>query len=205
MPQPFTGNEERGDRASFRAILAQHQLVQGVELPRHDFEFLRFVARQALRIQTARKHQVRLVAHVPRRQADRAQHPQVARGVAGFLLQFALRGLQRRLAGIDAALHQPQFVTMHARRVFAHQQHGVVVQQRDDNHGAVAAAVQAFVAAALAIAELQVQAFHPPRAEVVLGDAMDRRQPLRHRRSPGAAGAFAAIMRGCKGGFIPDR
>jgi hypothetical protein len=87
----------------------------------------------------------------------------------------------------------------------------------------MAAAVQAFELAALAIAEFQVHPLHPVRPGIVLGDAMDRRQPARHRRNPwpsrdaGAADAamavatgIRAIMRGCGTslagtGFMPVR
>ncbi len=36
-----------GERAAFRAILAQHQLVQGIQAPRHHFQLLRLVAGQS--------------------------------------------------------------------------------------------------------------------------------------------------------------
>src|SRR3546814_3134444 len=77
-------------------------------------------------------------------------------------------------------------VAVHAGGVLAHQQHGVVVEHRHHRHRAVAAPVQALVAAALAVAELQVQALQPVRPGVVLGDAMDDRQAARHRRAPAA-------------------
>ena len=72
----------------------------------------------------------------------------------------------------------------------------------------MAATVQAFVAAALAISEFQVQPFHPPRAGIVFGDAMDRRQAALHQRlAPVAdtADAIAAIMRAGMDRFIADR
>src|SRR3546814_13072009 len=55
-------------------------------------------------------------------------------------------GVLGRLAGIDAALDQAQFVAMHAGGILAHQQHGLVVEHRHHHHRAVAAPVQALVA-----------------------------------------------------------
>ena len=102
---------------------------------------------------------------------------------------------------------------MHAGGVFAHQQHGVGVEQRHHDDRTVAAAVQSFVAAALAVAELQVQPLHAVRPGVVLGDAVDRRQAPRHRMAPHAGvdrrvsegTVFAAIMPGCVRRIIPER
>ena len=142
-PQPLAGDEQRRQRTAFGKIIAQHQLVQRIELPRHHFQFLGFIAGQALRIKIARQHQPRLVAHVGGRQAQRAQHLEPVRAVAGFFLQFAIGGLHRGFAGIDAALDQAQFVTVHARRVFAHQQHGFVVQHRHHHHRAMAVSASA--------------------------------------------------------------
>ena len=89
----FAHDEQCGQRAAFRTILAQHQLVERREFPWHHLEFLGFVARQSLRVEISRQHQVRLMTHVSGRQADRAQDFKRACAMAGFLLQFAIRGL----------------------------------------------------------------------------------------------------------------
>ncbi|MND01969.1 hypothetical protein D3C83_211790 [compost metagenome] len=44
----------------------------------------------------------------------------------------------------------------------------------------MAAAVQAFVAATLAVVEFEVEALHPIRPGIMLGDAMDGRQLAGH-------------------------
>src|SRR5690606_39106245 len=72
VAQVLTGDEQCRDRAALGKILAQHQFVQGVQLPRHHLQLLRLVAGQALRIQVARQHQMRLVAHVGGRQRQPA-------------------------------------------------------------------------------------------------------------------------------------
>src|SRR5690606_15369472 len=183
MAQPLPGHEQCRHRAAFGKVLAQDQFVQRVELPRHHFEFFGLVARQALRIQVAGDDHVRLVAHVVRRQRQHAQQVQRPRRIAGLFLQLAVGGVQRLLAGIDPALDQAQFVAVQAGGVFAHQQDGVVVEQRDHDHRAVAASVQALVLAAFAVTELQFQPFQPVWPGLVLGDAVDGGQPAGHHVS----------------------
>src|SRR3546814_5422053 len=72
--QVFARDEQRGDGTAFGEILAQDQFMQGIEFPWHHVELLGFVARQAFWLQVAREHQMGLVAHVGRREGQRAQH-----------------------------------------------------------------------------------------------------------------------------------
>ena len=137
------------------------------------------------------------MAHVGGRQGQAAQHLDAARAIAGFFLQFAVGGLLRRLAGIDPALDQAELVAVHARRVLADQQHGLVVQHRHHHHRAVATADHALEAAVLAVGELQVQPFQPVRTGVLGSGAVDDGKATAHRVLPRRGRGAADIMAGC--------
>ncbi len=143
------------------------------------------------------------MAHVQGRLGQAAQHVDATRAVAGFFLEFAIGGLFRRFAGVDATLDQAQLVTMHAGGVLAHQQHGVVVDQRHNHHRAMSFRTNAMEAPALAVAELQIEFLDVAlqRAAGSLGHAVDDRQAPAHGCAPRTGtgrrkGRHADIMAG---------
>src|SRR3546814_8431047 len=110
--QVFARDEQRGDGTAFVEILAQDQFMQGIEFPWHHVELLGFVARQAFWIQVAREHQMGLVAHVGRREGQRAQHLHRIGAVAGFFHQLAVGGVLGRLAGIRSEEHTSELQSL---------------------------------------------------------------------------------------------
>jgi len=99
-------------------------------------------------------------------------------------------------SGVDAALHQPQFVAVQAGGVFTHQQHGVLVQHRHHHDGPMATTDQPLEMPALAVGELQVKVLLVERADVLPAHVMDERQPAAHARPRAEDGRIARMRTG---------
>jgi hypothetical protein len=174
----FLDDQQCGQTASFRAVFAQHQLVQTIQPPRHHFQHFRLVANQALRIQILGQHQIDGMGHVRRREGDGTQNAQAARSETDFFLEFTVGGFQDRFAGINPPLRQTEFVAVRAGGILLDQQHGILVGHGGNHHRAMTLMQGPFITATFAVGKLEINALAPAVAVFNQLAGMDNRQGI---------------------------